>query len=229
MVECTEIVFLVLRDGLNPEEKGSRAAEIVKKAGATLAEQKGFLRSYWGLRVEDPKSFVLTIDWTDVQEHKDFINSEAYKPFVALLAELFDFNIAPPFFYHVNFTSDSVPAREAPVTEFATFGISASSSQADKSKLEDNTLRLAQFVNANDKSKGSAIGWTIEEIEGPKGATNPLQVLIGWDSVEDHMKARENPEFGPLIGPIRESILPPKDGVQGLAVFHSKLHGKDFL
>ena len=38
------------------------------------------------------------IDWKDVQDHKDFINSEAYKPFIGELAELFDFEAAPPFF-----------------------------------------------------------------------------------------------------------------------------------
>lgn len=47
MPEATEIVYLVLREGLNPEEEGSQAAQLLKKAATALSEQKGFLRSYW--------------------------------------------------------------------------------------------------------------------------------------------------------------------------------------
>lgn len=126
---------------------------------------------------------------------------------------------------HVNFASDSVPAREAPVTEFASFNIAATSTAAEKSSLEDSTLKVIQFCHANS-CKGAAVGWGIEEIDAPKGKVSPLQALIGWKSVDDHMKARELPEFPELIGPIRSAVLPPKDGVQNMAMFHSKLHGK---
>jgi hypothetical protein len=47
MPEATEIAYLVLREGCNPEEEGSEAALTFKKAATMLSEQKGFLRSYW--------------------------------------------------------------------------------------------------------------------------------------------------------------------------------------
>ena len=65
-----------------------------------------------GLQVENPKILILTVgkqrqkseevkslpkaDWDDVQDHKNFVNSEAYKPFTAELAEIFDFEAMPP-------------------------------------------------------------------------------------------------------------------------------------
>ena len=111
------------------------------------------------------------------------------------------------------------------MTEFAFFNIAASSTPAEKSALEDNTLKVLQFCHANN-CKGAAIGWAIEEVDAPKGKVNPLQAFIGWDSVDDHMKARERPDFAELIGPVRAAVLPPKDGVQNMAMFHSKLHSK---
>lgn len=111
------------------------------------------------------------------------------------------------------------------MTEFATFNISASSTPAEKSALEDNILKVVQFCHANS-CHGATVGWAIEEIDAPKGKVSPLQAFIGWAKVEDHMNARELPEFAEIVGPVRSAVLPPKDGVQGMAMFHSKLHGK---
>lgn len=198
----------------------------------------------------------MTIDWEDVELHKKWINHPDYLPFVGLFAEVFDLELAPPFFCtlppiscprprslpiytqrnsharphiqltlcpdHVNFTTDSVPARTAPVTEIASFNISTTASAAEKSQLEDNVLKVTQFCHAQN-CRGATVGWAIEEIDAPNGKVNPLQIFIGWDSVEDHMKAREHPSFAGLVGPIRAACSPPKDGVQGMAMFHTQL------
>jgi hypothetical protein len=47
MPEATEIVFLRLKEGLNPEEADSSAAQQWKKCAATISQQKGCLRLYW--------------------------------------------------------------------------------------------------------------------------------------------------------------------------------------
>lgn len=125
----------------------------------------------------------------------------------------------------MNFTSSSVPARQAPVTEFATFNMLASAPRDQKSKLEDDTLKLSQFCAARD-AQGVCLGWGIEELgEGDK--VTPMQLLVGWDSVETHMKAREHEEFAGLVGPIRAAVQPPPN--PDMAVFHVKLHGKGDL
>lgn len=117
-----------------------------------------------GLKHEDPKMLVMTIDWKDVEDHKNFINSEAYKPFTGDLAEIFDFEAQPPFFYHVALTSDSVAARQAPVTEFATFSLAANASSSDQSKLEDHVLKLTQTCKEKHGLVAFATGWGMSAI-----------------------------------------------------------------
>ena len=101
----------------------------------------------------------MTIDWNDVEDHKNFINSEAYKPFTGDLAEIFDFEKLAPFFYHVALTSDSVATRQAPVTEFATFSLAADASSNDMSKLEDHLLKLTQRCKEKHGLVAFATGW----------------------------------------------------------------------
>jgi hypothetical protein len=111
------------------------------------------------------------------------------------------------------------------VTEFATFNMAVSAEASAKSKLEDNMLALAQFVTARD-CKGACVGWGIEELSPESGgaATTPMQLLVGWDSVEQHMKAREHEDFAGIVGPIRAAVQgPPRPD---MAVFHVKLRGK---
>ena len=59
---------------------------------------------------------------------------------------------------HVNFTGDSLAAREAPVTEFAPFNITAAADDQSKSSLEDHILKLTKFCNESG-SNGTAVGW----------------------------------------------------------------------
>jgi hypothetical protein len=59
----------------------------------------------------------------------------------------------------VNFTSDGVAAREAPVTEFAPFQVAADTASSDKSSLEDKVLALGEEVKSNNKCLSYAVGW----------------------------------------------------------------------
>ena len=47
MPVATEISYLLLKEGLNPEEEGSQANELWKKGYEILRQQKGFLDVYW--------------------------------------------------------------------------------------------------------------------------------------------------------------------------------------
>ena len=61
---------------------------------------------------------------------------------------------------HVPLTSDSVAAREAPVTEFAPFSVSATTSDSDKSAFEDKIVALGNFVREDAKCLHYAVGWS---------------------------------------------------------------------
>lgn len=98
-------------------------------------------------------------DWKDVQDHKNFVNADVYKPFTADLANIFDFEAMLPFYYHVNLTSDSNAAREAPVTEFAPFQLAADAGSGKMSELEDNVLNLTQTAKEKLACVAYASGW----------------------------------------------------------------------
>ncbi|RMD43984.1 hypothetical protein DV735_g1140, partial [Chaetothyriales sp. CBS 134920] len=220
MPRATETVYLLLKEGANPEETGSRAESVLKETFTTLSNQPGCLRRYWGIQVEDPKVVIMSIDWEDVQSHKDFMASDTYGPFVEQMGEIFDFETSPPFIYHVNFKSDSIPARESPVTEFAPFNIVLNTSDSDKSAFEAKTVALMDHLKNNDKASTYALGWVIEDLENPNtsdGKSRALLSLIGWPTVDDHLAARETSTFKELIAPIRASLVTPAAG-QGM--FH---------
>ena len=67
----------------------------------------------------------------------------------------------------------------------------------------------------------------LEEFDNEKaagGKTKLFQGLLGWNSVDDHVEARENKQFGDFIGPIRASVVPPVPDTRIAAMFHVKLH-----
>ena len=89
------------------------------------------------------------------------------------LSEIFDFSAGPPLFCkhsfamhqhrlsqadHVNFAGDSLPAREAPVTEFAPFHVTVAADDQAKSSLEDAALKLTSFC-IDSGSAGTSVGW----------------------------------------------------------------------
>ncbi|RMZ83057.1 hypothetical protein DV738_g1339, partial [Chaetothyriales sp. CBS 135597] len=206
MPVATEIVYLLLKDGANPEETGSRAESVLKQSFTTLSNQPGYLRCYWGIQAEDPKTLVMSVDWEDVQKHKDFMNTDEYGPFVAQLAEIFDFDTSPPFLFHVNFTSDSVPARESPVTEVAPLNVALDTSDADKSAFEAKALALIEHLKNEGKASSYALGWVIEDLDNPNtpdGKSKALLALIGWQTVEDHLAAQETSSYKDLLEPLK--------------------------
>ncbi|KAJ9625983.1 hypothetical protein H2204_010282 [Knufia peltigerae] len=239
MAEPTEIVHLKLKSSSKLEDPSSHASGLFKQALEILPKQKGFKQCLNGPRIEDPASFVMVIDWTSVDAHKQFINSEDYMPFkdrqtaltmlhaqqVALLAQIFDFEAArPPFAYHVNFASAEAlnAARSAPVTEVAAFSILADTpaSSSAKSSLEDAFGKIAQYCEANG-AKGVAVGWTIEKFENPEGKmVNSLQVMVGWNSVEHHKEVTQlYLSSRSTTKSIKELTVPGKDG---MGLFHLK-------
>lgn len=173
------------------------------------------------MRVEEPTTFTWTIDWDDITSHQAFVNSETYLPFTTQLSEVFDFAASPPFIYHVNFTSQPslAAARDAPVTEFATFNIPVSASSEEKSGLEDAILGVAKFCDENG-STGVAVGWAIEEVEASEGKVSVLQAIIGWENVDAHMKARALEQFKDVVAPVRKVCVAPREG---MAMFHAGL------
>ncbi|KAG4221042.1 hypothetical protein PC116_g30481, partial [Phytophthora cactorum] len=61
-----------------------------------------------------------------------------------------------------------------------------------------------------------ALGWSVERDSGHDGAPSGVLVLVlGWVTVEAHMKARDHPEFAKNI-----PLLKNLEGLKGLEMKH---------
>ena len=108
--------------------------------------------------------------------------------------------------YHTNFSPHppAPPISFAPVTEVITCYFTSHSSD-----FETNALKLVDVVQKEAEGfRGSASGWVIEDVEhesfgeGKKGKA--WVAVLGWDSVEAHMKFRETEAFKQNIHLLRE-------------------------
>ena len=76
-------------------------------------------------------------------------------------------------------------------------------------------------MKASDKAQGISGGWGIEELkheklgekEGEEGPAKFFGAFIGWPSIEEHMKFREQEAFPKVVAFLR-------DGPKALEVHH---------
>lgn len=77
-----------------------------------------------------------------------------------------------------------------------------------------------------DGALSFSIGWfarpaVVKHQDSPTGAALLNALVIGWNTVEDHMAAKETTEFAKGVRKIRENILSP---VEGLEMRHVTFH-----
>ena len=148
-------------------------------------------------------------DWDSIQAHKDFIASPTYGPFTKHLMTITDGHVS---LCHANFDPHppSAALSRAPVTERLTLYFSADIPEAEIKSFDNNVKKFLNVLkeNAGDGFKALAVGWVVEELdrEGVEGKAKALTGVIGWDSVEAHMKFREHPAFKENAGLLREGV-----------------------
>ena len=76
----TEIALLPLKEGKTPDDPTSAAGKVHTEALNTLLAQPGVQRVYWGRQVEDPLLLRWFVDWDDIKDHENFMNSEYDSP-----------------------------------------------------------------------------------------------------------------------------------------------------
>lgn len=72
----TEVVFLPLKQGSNPDDGGSPAGQTHTELVKAILSQPGAQRIFWGRQVEDSQLLRWFIDWDDIEAHQRFIGSE---------------------------------------------------------------------------------------------------------------------------------------------------------
>ncbi|KUJ23948.1 uncharacterized protein LY89DRAFT_633686 [Mollisia scopiformis] len=213
MPQVTEIAYLTLKPDIDLTGT-SPTATAWQETLSTIRQQTGFQRLHWGLTLESPELLILMIDWTSLENHKSFTSSPTYGPFLKNLSPLLDDENKPVHLHH--FTPTPSPPTilgSAPVVEFATF-YDPDPSFADS---------LGEFLTIAEKGEG-VVGWArggvvegVRRHDGKgKGEEGKAYVfLVGWESVEMHMKFRETGAFRENVGLIRGNH-------GGVEMFHVK-------
>lgn len=118
--------------------------------------------------------------------------SEAYPPFLEKFKTVM---AGPPSFMHIDFEGNLAAAFKAPVTEVATFYYNEQPANWAKG-VHDFIDLCVENAPPNLKLHGYATGTTYEndmERDGLKGRAGVL--VIGWESVEQHMEFRKMKVF----------------------------------
>ncbi|KIW76231.1 hypothetical protein Z517_10977 [Fonsecaea pedrosoi CBS 271.37] len=189
MAQATEIVFLPLKEGNDPH------GEQLKGTIETILKHGGPLRLYSGPQVEHPNIHNLFIDWTSIGHHEKFMEWEGYKSFLDGAVTQCE---KPPSLYHVHFEPFPPSAAFSEVTEFITIYFPANYSAEDQKTFHENMKKFGVNVTRDwEGCRGAVGGWVAEELEDPKTSEKARAYveLIGWESVDSHMKYRETPSF----------------------------------
>ncbi|KAI1405238.1 hypothetical protein F4819DRAFT_7262 [Hypoxylon fuscum] len=219
MASVTEIVLLPI--------KPDTAAAVIDTNMQTLLSQPGCLRVRQSRVHEDPAKLRLFADWESLEQHQAFVqNAAVYGPFRASMASIVDAAAGPrkpP--YHAQFApfppavlDNLKPGARSKVTELLLAYFPAEYGEAQRETARQTTLRFTEELKktADAMSGEVALGWSVENDVDFKG--EPCRVLvtaIGWDSIEQHVKARETEGFAKAIPMLRNL-----EGLKGMEMCH---------
>lgn len=219
MPTTTEILVCPLSAGSDIGDQHNEAAKVLKEVGDTLKTINGVQQIQFGTTVEKPDVFELHVDWNSLSHHKTFMATEAYQPFLKRFLTIAG---GAPSMLHVDFepAGSYTKATSAPVTEVATFYFGSKEAPAD---YLDGVRKFAEIFDDKEITSagflGAALGLSHEDnLKSPKeGLEGRAAVLvIGWESVEAHMKVRETQLF-------KDNIHLLRNGVKDAEVHHVQL------
>ncbi|KIX09467.1 uncharacterized protein Z518_00547 [Rhinocladiella mackenziei CBS 650.93] len=219
MAPATEIVFLPLKEGDKPEDGTTESGQKFAELAQTILAQEGCQFLSFGRQVEHPNICNLFINWDAVDYHTKFIASPEYKPFFEKILSVIDGN---PSFYHVHFDphppNKALVGTEPMATEIITAYFPLDYSPEDQKTFDDGMKTFASvFEGSANGFIGAFGGWVVEELDIPNTSEKGkvYVALIGWTSVEAHMKCRETQTFKDNVHYLRGA----KD-LKAINVFH---------
>jgi len=197
----------------------------------------GFQKAYYGREVENPSVLQLFVgmsrhkagsrsptlipqlsDWDSYEAHQTFTKSSIYGPFAKHFMTIVDGKLS---MYHANFDPHPPSAAlstDSPVTEVLTAYLTSK----DESR-EGNLRKFVEVLKGLEGFKAASGGWVIEDVEheriGPGKKGKAFVGVLGWESVEAHMKARETDAF-------KENIHLLREGPVAMEVHHTKFNEK---
>ncbi|KAK6853771.1 hypothetical protein PG995_010583 [Apiospora arundinis] len=202
-------------------------AAVFPDACKTLTQQPGCRAARYSVQHEDASKLVLYVDWDSISAHEAFAaNADVYKPFLGHMLTFHNAADAGPLSaYHVAFDP---PAKDvldvAPAVEVLHLHFPA---DYDLESEQETVRTISEFLAIARASAGAgeggmdllvgpqAVGWAVEERVWKEEKVRVLVVMIGWHSVEAHMKYRDTDAFRESIGMIRGL-----KGMKGINVYH---------
>ncbi|KAI8957669.1 hypothetical protein F5Y11DRAFT_74197 [Daldinia sp. FL1419] len=219
MAPVTELISISLK----PDLPSAEATSVVDATAATLIEQPGCLRVRKSRLHEDSNEVRFFADWVDVAAHRTFEKTEVYPPFRARVVGAV--STPPQRPYHANFEpypptvlNNTGPDSKTPVAEVIHIWFPADhpedARQRASASAREFAHKLAQF--AEGMTGETALGWSVENDIDHDGAPSSVLIsILGWVSVEAHMKARDHPEFPKIIPLLRDL-----EGLKGIEITH---------
>ncbi|ORY03419.1 hypothetical protein BCR34DRAFT_492426 [Clohesyomyces aquaticus] len=213
--QATEICIVPVVAGLDLTSGESK--KIWHDGLKTITSVPGCLSLFWGRQIEHPDVVDMIIEWESIDKHQDFMKSPSYAPFLESLTSLM---AGAPTIYHAEMGTElpfSGPGS-APVTECLSLYFEESYAVSDF----DSSFAKARegMEKTAEEAQGLASGWVVEDVKhkglGPEGAEGPGKMfwaVVGWPSVEAHMKYRGSEDFAKVIPYLRE-------GPKGVEVHH---------
>ncbi|KAF1814303.1 hypothetical protein P152DRAFT_472078 [Eremomyces bilateralis CBS 781.70] len=183
---CTQMILLKVPVQHNLREKTQGTGAIWWKALAVLQKSPGFVRVYFGRRVEIPDSVHLHVVRETLEQSQDFLKSPLYQEFKSAIDQLTN---VEPTIRHA-FIGEYSPgceslAKGAPVTGTAIY--------VDLQDLWDE--RWDQWTGIVPKVEGFmgiAGGPLVESVAGFKDC---YIALVGWKNVEVHDTYHHTADF----------------------------------
>ncbi|KAI1416749.1 hypothetical protein F5Y13DRAFT_100192 [Hypoxylon sp. FL1857] len=231
MAPVTEVAILPIK----PDADAATVSSILDTNIATLLAQPGCLRVRSSRVHEEPHKLRLFADWESLELHRAFgAKPDQTGPFLQRMGTIIDAAAAgpgprkPP--YHVEFApfppvalngtavTGGATASKGPVTEILTMYFPSDVSEGMRDATAQTTREFVRKLGAfADGFTGeTAVGWSVETDVDYKGEPHrALVTVIGWTSVDEHMKVREHPEFAKIIPMIRGL-----EGVKGMEMVH---------
>ncbi|KUJ09884.1 uncharacterized protein LY89DRAFT_675407 [Mollisia scopiformis] len=195
---CTELCVFPLKPGYDIGNSNHNAADVLRDCLLTVLQQPGAQEIKFGTWVENARNLELFVDWDEKKNHDDFRATDAYGPFCQQFLSILEGNL---LVIHIDFqpASKLSTVLAAPVTEVLTFYFDG----APPASYLDAVVTFAQHCLGAKGGTSTAIpgfmdlaaGITYQDLmhKGVKGKA--AVVLIGWTSVDAHMKFRETQYF----------------------------------
>ncbi|KAF7712849.1 Uncharacterized protein PECH_002574 [Penicillium ucsense] len=207
----TQFIFLDVKSEVEPENPASDLGEALLELFRATKSQSGHRSSAWGRSIEEPKNIVWVIDWTDA---RCSINPELLKPFLANedqpLTAVYA-TLTPPI-------SSTDTLTKNPVTELFFLPVSTVISEYESRQLHADLIKLRSVMVTRLPQAEGPVSWsmgqlgrpsTVRHEQSPSGRATVHLLIVGWESVETHSRARETKEFVDVFTPVSERLLPP--------------------